>query len=62
MLTIDIKNIGITVYVFKDEETDTYEVVSSDNDGHEGRIASGLVTVDELHKVLEKYFGPKFWV
>ena len=55
MITIKI-NSDITVYVCKEQDTDTYEVISGDSEGHEGRLASGIVTLAELFEVLEQYF------
>ena len=55
MITIKI-NPDITVYVCKEQDTDTYEVISGDSEGHEGRLASGIVTLAELFEVLEQYF------
>ena len=55
MITIKI-NPNITVYVCKEQDTDTYEVISGDSEGHEGRLASGIVTLAELFEVLEQYF------
>ena len=55
MITIKI-NPDITVYVCKEQDTDTYEVISGDSEGHEGRLASGIVTIAELFEVLEQYF------
>lgn len=55
MLTVKI-NSDITVYICKEQDADTYEVISSDNEGHEGRLAYGLVTLEELFNVLKEYF------
>ena len=55
MITIKI-NPDITVYVCKEQDTNTYEVISGDSEGHEGRLASGIVTLAELFEVLEQYF------
>lgn len=57
MLKLRINKISIHIYVFKEPNEETYTVVSSDDEGHEGRIASGLVTIDELAKVLKENFG-----
>lgn len=57
MLKLRLNKIGINVYVFKEPNEDTYTVVSGDDEGHEGRLAYGLVTIDELTKVLKEYFG-----
>lgn len=57
MLKLRINKISINIYVFKEPNEETYMVVSSDDEGHEGRIASGLVTIDELAKVLKENFG-----
>ena len=57
MLRLRINKIGINIYVFKEPNEETYTVVSSDDEGHEGRLAYGLVTIAELTKVLKEYFG-----
>lgn len=57
MLRLRINKININVYVFKEPDENTYTVVSSDDEGHEGRLAYGLTTIDELAKVLKEYFG-----
>lgn len=57
MLKLRINKISINIYVFKEPNEETYTVVSGDDEGHEGRIASGLVTIDELAKVLKENFG-----
>lgn len=57
MLRLRINKIGINVYVFKEPGENTYTVVSGDDEGHEGRLAYGLTTIDELAKVLKEYFG-----
>ena len=55
MITIKI-NSEITVYVDREPGTNTYQVISSDNEGHEGRLASGITTIAELFEVLQEYF------
>ena len=55
MITIKI-NPDITVYVCKEQDTDTYEVISGDSEGHEGRIAYGITTIKELFDVLQEHF------
>ena len=55
MIVIKI-NSDITVYVDREQDADTYQVISSDNEGHEGRLAYGLVTLEELFNVLKEYF------
>lgn len=57
MLKLRINKIGINIYVFKEPNEETYTAVSGDDEGHEGRLAYGLVTIDELAKVLKEYFG-----
>lgn len=57
MLKLRINKISINIYVFKEPNEDTYTVVSGDDEGHEGRLAFGLVTIDELAKVLKENFG-----
>lgn len=56
MLRLRINKIGINIYVFKEPNENTYTVVSGDDEGHEGRLAFGLVTIDELAKVLKENF------
>ena len=55
MITIKI-NSDITVYVDREPGESTYEVISSDSEGHEGRLASGITTIAELFEVLQEYF------
>ena len=55
MITIKI-NPDITVYVCKEQDTNTYEVISGDSEGHEGRIAYGITTIKELFDVLQEHF------
>ena len=55
MIVIKI-NSDINVYVSKEQDTDTYEVISGDSEGHEGRLASGITTIAELSDVLKEYF------
>ena len=55
MIVIKI-NPEITVYVTKEPGKNTYEVISGDEEGHEGRLASGITTIAELCEVLEEYF------
>ena len=55
MITIKV-NSDITVYVFKEPDEDTYQVVSSDSEDHEGRIAYGITTIKELFDVLQEHF------
>lgn len=55
MIVIKI-NSDITVYVDREPDTNTYEVISGDSEGHEGRLASGITTIAELFEVLEQYF------
>ena len=55
MIVIKI-NPEITVYVDREPDTNTYEVISSDSEGHEGRLASGITTIAELFEVLQEYF------
>lgn len=55
MIVIKI-NSDISVYVTKEQDTNTYEVVSGDSEGHEGRLASGITTIAELFEVLQEYF------
>ena len=55
MITIKI-NPEITVYVDKEPDENTYQVISSDSEGHEGRLAEGITTIKELFDVLQEYF------
>jgi hypothetical protein len=55
MIVIKI-NSDISVYVTKEQDADTYEIVSGDSEGHEGRLASGVTTIAELFDVLKEYF------
>ena len=55
MITIKI-NSDITVYVDREPGESTYEVISSDSEGHEGRIAYGITTIKELFDVLQEHF------
>ena len=55
MITIKI-NPEITVYITKEPGKDTYEMVSSDSQDHEGLLASNLTTIKEVFDVLEQYF------
>lgn len=55
MIVIKI-NQDITVYVDREPGTNTYEVISGDSEGHEGRLASGITTIAELFEVLQEYF------
>lgn len=55
MITIKI-NSDITVYITKEPDKDTYEMVSSDSQDHEGLLASNLTTIKEVFDVLEQYF------
>ena len=55
MITIKI-NSDIMVYVDREPGESTYEVISSDSEGHEGRIAYGITTIKELFDVLQEHF------
>ena len=55
MITIKI-NPEITVYVDKEPDENTYQVISSDSEGHEGRLAEGITTIKELFDVLQEHF------
>lgn len=56
MLVLRIYSLGINVYIEKEPDADTYQIISGDDEGHEGRIASGITTIKELYKVLEEHF------
>ena len=55
MIVIKI-NSDINVYVDREPGESTYEVISSDSEGHEGRIAYGITTIKELFDVLQEHF------
>lgn len=55
MIVIKI-NPEITVYVDREQDADTYQVISSDSEGHEGRLAYGITTIKELFETLQEYF------
>ena len=57
MLIFKVKNRNVTLFVFKDEET--YSAVSSDLEGHEGRLAEGLNTLQELEELVAEVFNSK---
>lgn len=56
MLVLRVISLGINVYIEKDPKTNTYSVVSGDDEGHEGRLAEGITTIKELYEVLEEHF------
>lgn len=58
MLMFKIKNMNIHVCVFK-QENGLYGVTSCDNEGHEGLLAEGLLTLKELEDLLANVFGQK---
>lgn len=57
MLVFKVKNKNVTLFVFKDGET--YSAVSSDLEGHEGRLAEGLNTLQELEELIAEVFNSK---
>lgn len=57
MLVFKIKNRNVTLFVYKHEGA--YSVVSSDLEGHEGRLAEGLNTLQELEELVVKIFNSK---
>lgn len=56
MLVLRVISLGINVYIEKDPKTNTFDVISGDEEGHEGRLAEGITTIKELYKVLEEHF------
>ena len=56
MLVLRVVSLGINVYIQKNVKTNTYDVISGNDKGHEGRLASGITTIKELYKVLEEHF------
>lgn len=48
-------NSDITVCVSKCDDG-TYEITSCDSQDHEGLLADGLTTIEELCNVLKEYF------
>lgn len=57
MLVFKVKNRNITLFVYKHEGA--YSVVSSDLEDHEGRLAEGLNTLQELEELVAEVFGSK---
>lgn len=57
MLVFKVKNNNVALLVFKDGET--YSVVSSDLEGHEGLLAEGLLTLKELEDLIASVFNNK---
>lgn len=57
MLVFKIKNNNIALFVFKDGET--YSALSSDLEGHEGLLAEGINTLQELEKLVTRVFNNK---
>lgn len=56
MLVLRVYSLGVNVYIEKEPDADTYQVISGDNEGHEGRLAEGITTIKELYEVLEQHF------
>lgn len=56
MLVFKVRNTDITIYISKEHGKESYEVVSSDSEGHEGLLGDGITTIKELHDLLSKYF------
>lgn len=56
MLVLRVVSLGINVYVEKNPRTNTYDVISGDDEGHEGRLAADITTIKELFDVLEEHF------
>ena len=57
MLVFKVKNNNVALFVFKDGKT--YSALSSDLEGHEGLLAEGLNTFQELEKLVTKVFNNK---
>lgn len=57
MLVFKVKNNNVALFVFKDEET--YSALSSDLEGHEGLLAEGLNTLQELEELVAEVFNSK---
>lgn len=57
MLLFKIKDRNVALLAFKEGET--YSVVSSDIEGHEGLLAENLNTLQELEKLVASVFGSK---
>lgn len=56
MLVLRVISLGINVYIEKNPRTNTYDVISGDDEGHEGRLASDITTIKELFDVLQEHF------
>ena len=57
MLVFKVKNRNVTLFVYKHEGA--YSVVSSDLEDHEGRLAEGLNTLQELEELVAEVFSSK---
>lgn len=57
MLVFKVKNNNVALFVFKDGET--YSALSSDLEGHEGLLAEGLNTLQELEELVAEVFNSK---
>lgn len=57
MLVFKVKNRNIALFVFKEGEA--YSAVSSDLEGHEGLLAEGLNTLQELEELVTEVFNNK---
>lgn len=57
MIVFKVKNTDITVYISKERDKETYEMVSADSEGHEGLLGDNLTTIKEVFDLLDKYFG-----
>lgn len=55
MVVLRVMSLGINVYIEKNKNN-TYDIISGDDEGHEGRIGSDLTTIKELFEVLEEHF------
>ena len=58
MLVFKVKNTDICICAFK-QENNLYGVTSCDNEGHEGLLAEGLLTLKELEDLIASVFGSK---
>lgn len=58
MLVFKVKNTDICICAFKQKDG-FYGVTSCDNEGHEGLLAEGLLTLKELEDLIANVFGSK---
>lgn len=58
MLVFKVMHTDVHVCAFKQKDG-LYEVTSCDNEGHEGLLAEGLLTLKELGDLITNTFGSK---